>query len=75
MVSFYRTILRDVTTLIPSLENLPGQLAVWAASPEARFLHGRFIWAEWDVEDLASGDVRKKIDEDPWYLKVGIKGL
>ena len=26
-------------------ENLPGQYAVWAASEEARFLHGRFVWA------------------------------
>lgn len=56
-------------------ENLPGNFAVWAASPEASFLHGRFVWCTWDVNDLASGEVRAKIDSDPWYLKVGVRGL
>lgn len=55
--------------------DLPGHFAVWAASPEAAFLHGRFVWASWDVNELKSGDVRKRIDEDPLYLKVGVKGL
>ena len=48
---------------------------MWAASPEARFLHGRFVWSTWDVEDLASGYVRAKIEADPWLLKVGMKRL
>jgi NAD(P)-dependent dehydrogenase (short-subunit alcohol dehydrogenase family) len=32
--------------------NLPGQFAVWLASPEAEFLKGRFLWAHWDVNEL-----------------------
>ncbi|RBR21150.1 hypothetical protein FVER53590_10668 [Fusarium verticillioides] len=56
-------------------ENIPGGFAVWASSPEAEFLHGRFVWSTWDVNDLASGDIRKQIDSDPWLLKVGVKGL
>ncbi|KAM5347332.1 hypothetical protein ACJ41O_010337 [Fusarium nematophilum] len=56
-------------------ENIPGGFAVWAASPEAEFLHGRFVWSTWDVNDLASGDLRAAIDADPWLLKVGVKGL
>lgn len=59
----------------PRLENVPGGFSVWAASPEASFLHGRFVWVTWDVEDLASGEVRAQIDADPWLLKVGVKGL
>ncbi|KAI0432750.1 short chain dehydrogenase [Xylaria sp. FL1042] len=55
--------------------DLPGHFAVWAASPEARFLHGRFVWASWDVEKLQDGDIRRRIDEDPAYLKIGINGL
>ena len=31
---------------------LPGNFAVWLASPEAKFLSGRFVWAEWDVDEL-----------------------
>ncbi|XXG98351.1 hypothetical protein Hte_004674 [Hypoxylon texense] len=54
---------------------LPGNFAVWAASPEAAFLHGRFVWANWDVDGLKSGELRKRIDEDPFYLKIGVKGL
>ncbi|CAM1501263.1 Fc.00g104250.m01.CDS01 [Cosmosporella sp. VM-42] len=56
-------------------ESIPGRFAVWAASPEAKFLHGRFVWATWDVDELASGKIRAEIDNDPWLLKVGVKGL
>ncbi|KAL7918793.1 hypothetical protein ACQKWADRAFT_330377 [Trichoderma austrokoningii] len=55
-------------------ENLPGQVAVWAASPEAEFLHGRFIWANWDVDEVKAV-LSKQISEDPNFLKVGIEGL
>lgn len=57
------------------IENLPGQFAVWAASPEARFLHGRFVWAKWDVDELRGGPLRKRIDEDDEFLKVGVNGI
>ncbi|ORY66318.1 uncharacterized protein BCR38DRAFT_456897 [Pseudomassariella vexata] len=47
--------------VVRNAANLPGQFAVWTASPEARFLHGRFVWTEWDVEELKSGAVRERI--------------
>lgn len=25
---------------------------VWLSLPEAQFLNGRFVWANWDVEEL-----------------------
>jgi hypothetical protein len=53
---------------------LPGNFAVWAASPEAEFLHGRFVWANWDVDELRS-DVPKRIEEEANFLKVGVVGL
>ncbi|KAH0555674.1 hypothetical protein GP486_006382 [Trichoglossum hirsutum] len=56
-------------------ENLPGHFAIWAASPDAAFLHGRFVWANWDVDELRTGELRERIDNDPDYLKVGVKGL
>lgn len=46
--------------------------AVWAASKEAAFLHGRFVWASWDVEEMASGNVRKQIEDDPYFLRSAI---
>ncbi|KAI1636377.1 putative short-chain dehydrogenase [Biscogniauxia mediterranea] len=54
---------------------LPGNFAVWAASPEARFLHGRFVWVNWDVDELKTGSIRERIDNDPDFLKIGVNGL
>ncbi|KAF2495977.1 short chain dehydrogenase [Lophium mytilinum] len=54
---------------------LPGHFAVWAASPEAAFLHGRFVWAGWDVEQLLKGPIRERIESNPDYLKIGVIGL
>jgi hypothetical protein len=31
---------------------LPGQFYVWLASPEAEFLKGKFVWANWDAQEL-----------------------
>ncbi|RYP32952.1 hypothetical protein DL767_004968 [Monosporascus sp. MG133] len=56
-------------------ENLSGQFAVWLASPEAKFLHGRFVWVSWDVDELKSGELRKRINEDELFLKTGVRGL
>jgi hypothetical protein len=57
------------------LVNLAGHYAVWATSEEAKFLHGRFTWAAWDVEELTSEVTKKKIVENPTYLQVGVVGL
>ncbi|KAI1196228.1 NAD(P)-binding protein [Nemania serpens] len=55
--------------------DLAAHCAVWCASPEARFLHGRFVWAAWDVEELGTGPIRERLDRDPDFLRVGIQGL
>ncbi|MCJ1314485.1 hypothetical protein MMC25_008167 [Agyrium rufum] len=31
---------------------LPGHFCVWLASPEGRFLKGKYVWVNWDVEEL-----------------------
>ncbi|KAF2786538.1 NAD(P)-binding protein [Melanomma pulvis-pyrius CBS 109.77] len=31
---------------------LPAHFNVWIASPEAEFLKGKFVWANWDVDEL-----------------------
>lgn len=55
--------------------SLPAGAAVWLASPEAAFLHGRFVWASWDVDELRAGELRRRIDSDVNFLRVGIIGL
>lgn len=54
--------------------SLAGAFAVWAASSEAAFLNGRTVWASWDVEELAKGEVRKMIEEDGDYLRISVVG-
>ncbi|EPE08097.1 short chain dehydrogenase reductase family [Ophiostoma piceae UAMH 11346] len=51
---------------------LPGSFLVWLASPEAKFLRGKFVWANWDVEELIS---RADEIESSWLLRVILEGV
>lgn len=55
--------------------DLPGSFSVWAASKEAHFLHGRYVCANWDVDELLTGVTKKHLDEDPDYLRLAITGV
>ena len=44
---------------------------VWVASPEARFLNGKFVFANWDVNELKA---RAKEIEETDILTTGILG-
>jgi len=55
---------------------LPADFSVWAASPEAAWLHGRFVWAHWDVDELkADPEVLRRLEKEKGYLQVGVQGL
>ncbi|KAF1971541.1 NAD(P)-binding protein [Bimuria novae-zelandiae CBS 107.79] len=41
--------------------SLPADFNVWLASPEARFLKGKFLWTSWDVDELKAQ--AKEIEE------------
>ena len=45
---------------------LPGDFAVWLASPEAIFLAGKFVWAQWDVDELLT--VKGRLETNPTLL-------
>lgn len=51
--------------------SLPASFYVWLASPEARFLKGKFLWANWDVEELKT---RAKDIETTTQLNIGLVG-
>jgi hypothetical protein len=55
--------------------NLGAQTAVWAASEEAKFLHGRFFLGTWDVDQLTKGPFRQMIESDDDFLRLGVQGL
>ncbi|KAJ3867199.1 short-chain dehydrogenase/reductase [Lentinula novae-zelandiae] len=55
---------------------LPADFAVWSASPEAAWLHGRFVWAHWDVDELkADKEITKRLEQETGFLKVAVQGL
>ncbi|KAI0129863.1 oxidoreductase [Xylariales sp. AK1849] len=51
--------------------SLPAGFIVWLASPEARFLKGKFLWANWDVDELKAQ--AEEIEASP-QLSVGLVG-
>ncbi|KAJ4129465.1 hypothetical protein NW765_016338 [Fusarium oxysporum] len=55
--------------------NLPAHFIVWAASPQAEFLHGRLVWANWDVKELKGEVFKKQLEDNPNLLMVGVEGL
>ncbi|QIW96672.1 hypothetical protein AMS68_002190 [Peltaster fructicola] len=53
----------------PDDASLPGQFCVWLASPEARFLRSKFVWANWDADELlAKADEIKNSRLFTWLL-------
>jgi hypothetical protein len=51
---------------------LAGNFTVWIASPEAKFLNGKFVWVNWDVEELK---VNAKEIESTSILTLGLEGF
>ena len=52
---------------------LSAHMTVWSAGKDAGFLHGRFIWANWDVGELTG--MKERIAADPAFLKIGVTGV
>ena len=50
---------------------LPAGFMVWHASPESRFLKGKYLWANWDVDELKA---RKEEIEGSNFLELGLIG-
>jgi NAD(P)-dependent dehydrogenase (short-subunit alcohol dehydrogenase family) len=51
--------------------NLPASFFVWLASPEGRFLRSKYLWANWDVDELKA---RKEEIEGTTLLSIGMQG-
>ncbi|KAL7952460.1 NAD(P)-binding protein [Trichoderma compactum] len=51
---------------------LAGQFTVWLASPEAKFLKSKFVWVNWDVDEL-----RARADEikNSWLFRILLNGV
>lgn len=51
--------------------SLPACFNLWLASPEAAFLKGKFLWCNWDVEELKA---QAKEIESSTKLNIGLVG-
>jgi len=51
---------------------LPANFFVWLASPESEFLRGRFLWANWDVEEMVAK--KEELEKDQQLLRIQIGG-
>jgi NAD(P)-dependent dehydrogenase (short-subunit alcohol dehydrogenase family) len=49
-----------IVLTIHTTVNLPASFMVWAASSEAKFLNGKFVWAHWDVNELKAAAATSK---------------
>lgn len=50
--------------------DLPAHFALWLAGPETRFLHGRFVWANWDVDELIA--LKGRLGHEERFLTIGL---
>lgn len=49
---------------------LPGHFARWLAGPKSGFLNGRFVWANWDVDELL--EFKERMEKDKTFLTIGL---
>ena len=56
----------------PHLVSIAGAFCVWISSPEAAFLKGRFVWAQWDVEEMKAR--KQEILDNPNLLSLSLGG-
>lgn len=51
-------------------EDLPAYFTVWLAGPQSAFLHGRHLWANWDVDELIG--MKERFLKEPEFLTIGL---
>ncbi|KUJ24227.1 NAD(P)-binding protein [Mollisia scopiformis] len=51
---------------------LPAAWCVWASTKQASYLHGRYLWTNWDVDELF--EMKERL-EDQGFLKLGLQGV
>ncbi|KAI7545776.1 hypothetical protein KC331_g6016 [Hortaea werneckii] len=50
--------------------DLPANFSLWLSSGQADFLHGRFVWAQWDVDELIA--LKDRIMSEPSFLQMSL---
>lgn len=55
----------------PLSVELPAEFVVWLASKEAEFLRNKFVWANWDAQELLA---QKEEIQNSMLLRVTLNG-
>ncbi|KAG5967448.1 hypothetical protein E4U56_000858 [Claviceps arundinis] len=50
--------------------DLPAHFSLWLAGPESDFLNGRYVWANWDVDELVA--LKERLACDDRFLTIGL---
>jgi NAD(P)-dependent dehydrogenase (short-subunit alcohol dehydrogenase family) len=50
---------------------LPAHFTLWLTSEQARFARGRFLWCNWDVEELVAAKEKILESEDLFRVNIG----
>ncbi|KAG6165914.1 hypothetical protein E4U11_008599 [Claviceps purpurea] len=50
--------------------DLPAHFSLWLAGPESDFLNGRYVWANWDVDELVA--LKERLARDDRFLTIGL---
>jgi hypothetical protein len=53
------------------MTGLPGAYIVWLASPESEYLRGKFVWSNWDIDELRQKEAEIK---EKNLLTIGLSG-
>ena len=64
------TIHGDADVFYASTASLSAGFCVWLCHPEAAFLSGKVLWAQWDVPELLAQ--KEWIEKNPWHLEIGL---
>jgi len=68
--------LEDMSTHANStLVKLPADFAVWVATDEAKFLHGRWVDVHWDIDELKGPEIRERLETDNNFMRIGLSGV
>ena len=51
-------------------EDLPAYFALWLAGPESKLLNGKFVWANWDVDELIG--LKERLEKEQAFLTIGL---
>lgn len=53
--------------------SLSAHMGLWLSTDAAAFLHGRYVWANWDVEELIG--MKGRLETEPGLLRIGFGGV